>query len=135
MASMTSEARQLLELLRPAVEQAEQVGVQQQQLLQQHVASAETFFSLIAETTRVAAQERDRLLEARNEFASLREAEVGKGREEAQAIVAAAREEEAQARARTSAERTLVVRRSPAPLTCAPPPSTTCVARSSTAST
>ena len=62
--------------------------------------SAEAFSTQIAETTLEAEQERERLLEARNEFAALRAAEVARGREEADAIVAAARAEEATAHAR-----------------------------------
>jgi len=88
---MDADARTLLELLGPAVERAEQVGVQQQALLLRQEESAEAFSTQIAETTLEAEQERERLLEARNEFAAFRAAEVARGREEADAIVAAAR--------------------------------------------
>ena len=97
---MDADARKLLELLGPAVERAEQVGVQQQQLLLRQEESAEAFSTQIAETTLEAEQERERLFEARSEFAALRAAEVARGREEADAIVAAARAEEATAHAR-----------------------------------
>eukprot|EP00327_Prymnesium_parvum_P026682 CAMPEP_0113287086 /NCGR_PEP_ID=MMETSP0008_2-20120614/31502_1 /TAXON_ID=97485 /ORGANISM="Prymnesium parvum" /LENGTH=88 /DNA_ID=CAMNT_0000138257 /DNA_START=74 /DNA_END=336 /DNA_ORIENTATION=+ /assembly_acc=CAM_ASM_000153 len=88
---MNTEARQLLELLRPAVARAEQIQAQHQQLLHYQEVSAEDFSTQIAEATRAAAQERDSLLEARNKFAALREAEISHGREEAKAIIAAAR--------------------------------------------
>eukprot|EP00966_Prymnesium_polylepis_P137793 3184712-Prymnesium_polylepis.1 len=99
-ASMDADARKLLELLGSAVERAEQVGVQQQALLLRQEESAEAFSTQIAEMTLEAEQERERLTEARNEFAALRAAEVARGREEADAIVAAARAEKATAHAR-----------------------------------
>ena len=55
--------------------------------------------------THAAEQERERLLQARSEFAALREAEVARGKEEAQAIVAAARSEAAAAHAHIEALR------------------------------
>ena len=97
---MDADARRILELLGSAVERAEQVGVQQNVLLQRQEESTEAFSLQIAEATRAAEDERVRLLEAEHRLAALREAEVARGREEADAIVNAARAEEAAARAR-----------------------------------
>ena len=108
---MDADARKLLELLRPAVERAEEIGVQQQALLLRQEESAEEFSTQIAAMTHAAEQERERLLQARSEFAALREAEVARGKEEAQAIVAAARSEAAAAHAHIEALRLAQVQR------------------------
>jgi uncharacterized protein YjbI with pentapeptide repeats len=90
---MDEDARRLLELLRPAVERAEQIGQQQQSLLQRHEESAQAFADQIGRMTEAAETERARLL-------AEREAAVAQAREETIAIVAAARAEEEAARAR-----------------------------------
>ena len=97
---MDADARALLELLKPAVERAEQVEARQQALLQRQAESAEAFTAQINETTLAAEAERARLLEARSEFDALRAAEVARGRDESDSIVAAARADEEEARAR-----------------------------------
>jgi len=86
---MDDDARTLLALLSPAVERAEEFGVQQQLLSAQ-----------IAQTTLEAEQARERLLETRNELAALRAAELARAKQEADDIVAAARAEEATVYAR-----------------------------------
>eukprot|EP00900_Chrysochromulina_parva_P022902 jgi/Chrpa1/5245/Chrysochromulina_OHIO_Genome00019542-RA len=108
---MDADARKLLELLRPAVERAEDLGVQQQALLLRQEESAVEFSTQIAAMTRAAEQERERLLQARSEFAALREAEVARGKEEAQGIVAAALDEAAAAHVHTEALRLAQVQR------------------------
>ena len=97
---MDADARALLELLKPAVDRAEQIESRQQALLQRQTESAEAFTAQIDETTRAAAAERARLLEARSEFDALRAAEVARGKDESDSIVAAARADEEKARAR-----------------------------------
>ena len=97
---MDADARALLELLKPAVERAEQVEARQQALLQRQAESAEAFTTQIDETTQAAEAEHARLLEARSEFEALRAAEVARGRDESDSIVAAARAAEEKARAR-----------------------------------
>ena len=97
---MDADARALLELLKPAVDRAEQIESRQQALLQRQTESAEAFTAQIDETTRAAAAERARLLEARSEFDALRAAEVARGKDESDSIIAAARADEDKARAR-----------------------------------
>ena len=97
---MDADARRILELLGPAVERAEQVGAQQEALLQRQEASAQELASQIADMTQAAEDQRARLLQARSEFDALREAEVARGKHEADSIVAAARAEEEAARAK-----------------------------------
>ena len=97
---MDADARALLELLKPAVDRAEQIESRQQALLQRQTESAEAFTAQIDETTRAAAAERARLLEARSEFDALRAAEVARIKDESDSIVAAARADEEKARAR-----------------------------------
>ena len=72
---MDAEARALLDLLKPAVERAEQVEARQQALLRRQAESAEEFTTQINEATQAAEAERARLLEARSEFDALRAAE------------------------------------------------------------
>ena len=73
---MDADARALLELLKPAVDRAEQIEARQQTLLQRQVESAEAFTAQLNETTLAAEAERARLLEAQSEFDALRAAEV-----------------------------------------------------------
>jgi chemotaxis protein histidine kinase CheA len=94
---MDEDARRLLELLRPAVERAEQIGQQQQALLQRHEESAQAFAEHIGKIKEAAEKA------AETERASLlaeREAAVAQAREETIAIVAAAHAEEEAAHAR-----------------------------------
>ena len=72
---MDEDARRLLELLRPAVERAEQIGQQQQALLQRHEESAQAFAEHIGKIKEAAETERARLL-------AEREAVVAQAREE-----------------------------------------------------
>ena len=97
---MDADARRILELLEPAIERAEQVDAQQRALLQRQEESAEAFSAQIADIQQAAEGERARLLEARTEFAALREEELARGKAEAESIVAAANAEETAARAR-----------------------------------
>ena len=62
---MDEDARRLLELLRPAVERAEQIGQQQQALLQRHEESAQAFADHIGKIKEAAETERARLLAER----------------------------------------------------------------------
>jgi len=97
---MDEDARRVLELLQPAVARAEQIGEQQQALLARHEEAAQVFSSQLGELTEAAETERARLAAERAEVGALREAAVAQGRGEADVIVAAARAEEAAARAR-----------------------------------
>jgi len=83
------DARRLLELLRPAVERAEQIEQQQQAIADQ-----------IAKLKEAAEAEREGMITERANVTALREAAVTQAREEADAIIASARAEEETARAR-----------------------------------
>ena len=97
---MDADARALLELLKPAVERAEQVEARQEALLQKQAESAAAFTAQIDEATRAAEAERARLLEARNNFDALRAVEEARVRNEMDSIITAARADEEEARAR-----------------------------------
>ena len=98
--SMDEDARRFLELLRPALERAEQIGQQQQALLERNEKSAQAIADQIAKVKEAAETEQARLLEERADVTSFREAAVLQAREEANEIEAAARAEEATAHAR-----------------------------------
>jgi colicin import membrane protein len=97
---MDEDACRLLELLRPAVERAEQIGQQQQALLERHQESAKAFADQFDKIKEAAETERARLLAERADVAALRESAVAQAREETDAIFAAARAEEEAALAR-----------------------------------
>ena len=94
---MDADARRILELLETAVERAEGVSGHQEGLLERQEEAARAFAEQLQESTQAAEDERARLLAGREESAALREAEVARGRTEADAIVQAARAEEAAA--------------------------------------
>ena len=70
------DSNRILELLRMAAEQAENVSEHQKGLLERQEEAACVFSVQLQESARVAEDERASLLAAREEFAVLREAEV-----------------------------------------------------------
>jgi DNA repair exonuclease SbcCD ATPase subunit len=114
---MEKDARDLLELLAPAVERAERVEAQHKALLERHEDSAEAFADKVNKAVRDSERERSRLEaadkqhkeetqkqvavleESKKAFKTLEEEARARGQQEADAIIAAARGREAEARA------------------------------------